>query len=75
MAAKEETLGLLHEAVALDLLAKVQSGEATAAELNAAIKFLKDNDIEALKTATNTLGALVKSLPDFDTVEDGLYAN
>jgi len=75
MAAKEETLGLLHEAVALDLLAKVQSGEATAAELNAAIKFLKDNDIEALKTATNTLGALVKSLPDFDTDEDGLYAN
>jgi len=75
MAAKEETLGLLHEAVARDLLAKVESGEATAAELNAAIKFLKDNHIESLATEKNTLGALAKTLPDFDVDEEGLYAN
>jgi len=75
MAAKEETLGLLHEAVAQDLLAKIASGEASAQELNAAIKFLKDNNIEAVATEQNTLGSLAKALPDFDVEEDGLYAN
>lgn len=75
MAAKDETLGLLHEAVARDLLAKVQSGEATAAELNAAIRFLNDNNIEALRTEDNALGKLAETLPDFDIDGDGFYAN
>ena len=75
MAAKEETLGLLHEAVARDLLARVQSGEATAPELNAAIKFLKDNNVEALKVKGSALDQLAQSLPDFDVDGEGLYAN
>jgi len=75
MAAKEETLGLLHEAVARDLLAKVESGEATAADLNAAIKFLKDNQIEALRAKGSSLDNLAHALPDFDVDEEGLYAN
>jgi hypothetical protein len=53
----------LHVAVAQDLLAKIQSGEASAAELSAAIKFLKDNGIEALPTEGSPLGNLVDSLP------------
>jgi len=75
MAAKEETLGLLHEAVAQDLLAKVRSGEASAQELNAAIKFLKDNGIEALNTPDSPLNNLLNELPDFDAEEEGGYAN
>lgn len=74
MAAKEETLGMLHEAIALDLLTRIKSGEATAQELNAAIKFLKDNGIEALPAKGSPLNDLAQSFPDFDT-DEGMYAN
>ena len=67
--ADEITLGALHEAVAQDLLKRVASGEATPAELNAAIKFLQNNHIEAIATEDNTLGKLAASLPTFD--DDG----
>jgi ABC-type Zn uptake system ZnuABC Zn-binding protein ZnuA len=63
--ASEDALGALHEAVATTLLAKVNSGEATAADLGAAIKFLKDNGIEAIATASNPLGKLADALPSF----------
>lgn len=72
MAATEELLGMLHEAVASDLLQKVQSGEATAQELSAAIKFLKDNNVEALAVEDSPLNKLAKSLPEFGT-EEGLH--
>lgn len=64
--ASEDILGNLHDAVAQDLLRRVLSGEASPAELNAAIKFLANNGIEAVATETNPLGQLVKSLPTFD---------
>jgi len=73
MAAKEELLGLLHEAVAGDLLRRVKSGEATSSEMSVVVKFLKDNGIEALPTENNSLGNLVKEMPEFSE-EDGLYA-
>jgi hypothetical protein len=63
MTASKDILDSLHDAVAKDLLAKVQSGEASAAELTAAIKFLKDNGIESLPVAGSPLGNLVDSLP------------
>lgn len=63
MTASNELLKNLHNAVAVDLLEKVESGAATAAELSAAIKFLKDNGIEALPTEGSALGNLVDSLP------------
>jgi hypothetical protein len=53
MAASEETLGALHEAVASNLLKKVLDGTATAPEISAAIKLLKDSDIQALPTPSN----------------------
>lgn len=74
MAATEELLGALHNAVATDLLQKVQSGEATPAEISAAIKFLKDNGIEALPAEGSALDKLAHSLPDFDA-EEGLHVN
>lgn len=63
MTASNELLQSLHNAVAVDLLEKINSGEATAAELSAAIKFLKDNGIEALPVSGTALGNLVDSLP------------
>ena len=74
MAATEELLGTLHDAVATQLLNKVLSGEATPAEISVAVKFLKDNGIEALPTPSSKLGNLAKSLPDFNTEEEPLHA-
>jgi hypothetical protein len=71
--ASEEILGSLHDAIANDLLRRVQSGEASPAELNAAIKFLQNNGIEALTVVDSPLAKLVASLPSFE--EDEEYAN
>lgn len=72
--ASEELLGKLHEAVTLDLLRRVQSGEASPAELNAAIKLLQNNGIEAILTEESPLKALMESLPKFDE-DEGEYVN
>lgn len=63
---EKDLLELLHESVAKDLLARVQSGEASPAELNAAIKFLKDNGIEALPKEDSPLARLAGALPVFE---------
>lgn len=63
MTAPKELLESLHQAVAEDLLGKIKSGEASAAEISAAIKFLKDNGIEAIPASGSPLGDLVDSLP------------
>ena len=73
MAASEKLLGLIHEAVADDLLRQIQSGEVTPQVLAQAIKFLKDNGIEAVPTDNDKLNRLVDSLPDFST-EEPLHA-
>ena len=62
MAASDKILGTLHEALARELKNRIDSGEATAAELSAAIRFLKDNDITALATESNPLGQMLDSL-------------
>ena len=63
MKASKDILEALHNAVALDLLGKIKSGEATAAELSAAIKFLKDNGIEALASPNSPMANLLDALP------------
>ena len=71
--ASEELLGQLHEAVTLDLLIRVKSGKASPAELNAAIKLLQNNGIEAILTEESPLKALMDSLPKFDDEKE--YTN
>jgi len=63
MTADPKLMAQLHSAVAEELLAKVNSGEATAAELNVARGFLKDNGIEATLEQSDPLNNLVDSLP------------
>jgi hypothetical protein len=63
---------MLHTSVAQGLLERIQSGEATSGEFSAAIKFLKDNGIEALPVDGSALFNLVDGLP-FDT--DSLQVN
>lgn len=63
MTATKDMLDSLHRAVCEDLMTKIQSGEAKAADLAAAIKFLKDNGIEAIPVEGSPLGNLVDNLP------------
>jgi hypothetical protein len=60
-----QVLEALHEAVARDLLKRIQSGEASPAEITAALKLLRDNGIEAMPTQDNPLGQLADKLPEF----------
>lgn len=64
--ASEDVLGELHELIAKDLIAKIKSGEATSADINAAIKFLKDNDISCIVSQSDDMKELVDSLPIYD---------
>jgi hypothetical protein len=63
MTAPKDIMEALHTTVATGLLERLQTGEATAAEFSAAIKFLKDNGIEALPVEGSPLFNLVDSLP------------
>ena len=54
----------LHTQVAVELLARIKSGEATAAELSVACKFLKDNGaVNDVITADSPMAGLLSALP------------
>lgn len=64
--ASEDLLASLHNQVAKELVDRINSGEASTADLNAAIKFLKDNGIEATKEQSDALMNLAGKLPTFE---------
>jgi ABC-type Zn uptake system ZnuABC Zn-binding protein ZnuA len=75
MPATTKALGNLHDLVTRELIRRIESGEATAADLAQAIKLLKDNGITAVPTDNNPLGRLVVSLKDrlpFTTEQDAM---
>lgn len=53
----------LHEALASDLLRRIEDGSATAADLSVARQFLKDNGIDATAKQSEPLANLAKTLP------------
>jgi hypothetical protein len=59
----KETFASLHEALANDLLRRIQDGSATAADLSVARQFLKDNGIDATAQQSEPLLNLAKTLP------------
>ena len=59
----EQTLSTLHTAVATELLDRVRSGEARPADISNAIKFLRDNHIDAMPVQGSPLDGLLNSLP------------
>ena len=61
----------LHEATAIELLERVRSGSAKPADLGVAVKFLKDNGVEAIPVDGSTLNKLMEELP-FNNDEDEL---
>ncbi|MFB2563656.1 hypothetical protein [Rhizobium sp. IMFF44] len=56
-------LSALHEEMAKKLLDKVRSGEVTAAELNVARQFLKDNNIDSVPKEGTPIANLATELP------------
>ena len=60
----KDILSDLHDSVAIELLKRVQAGEATSAELSVAVKFLKDNGASSDVIMTDTpMANLLTSLP------------
>jgi hypothetical protein len=56
-------LDKLHSNVAQELLDRINTGEATAAEIGIAIKFLKDNNITVDIEESEPVMNLIKALP------------
>ena len=69
-----ELLNQLHEETAKELLGRIRSGEAKPTNLSVAVKFLKDNGIEAIPMNGSVLHQLIEELPfDEDEYEDLNY--
>jgi hypothetical protein len=67
----EQPLDELHKELSTLLLARLRTGEATAAELNVMRQFLKDNGIQAANTPDDPIRKLTEELP-WD-VDDRVY--
>ena len=64
--ATEKELAELHNDLAKALSERVKSKACTAAELNVARQFLKDNGIEATAPKDSALFNVTKDMPEFD---------
>lgn len=77
--ATEEALQKLHKEVAETLTKAIlpnAEGEYNAAAINAAIRFLKDNNIEVARGTNDAMEKLAKRLPTtFDDDEDATRAH
>lgn len=71
-AASKDLMEQLHALVATQLTARINGGEATAADFSNAIKFLKDNGIEAVLGKGGPIDGLARQFPTFS--DDDEYA-
>lgn len=72
-AASKDVMDELHAQVAAELKARIASGEATASDIANAIKFLKDNGIEARPDKNPGLQSLARQFPTFDEDEHATH--
>lgn len=61
-----DTLGSIQTKMAQLLLKRIESGEATAADLAVARALLRDNAVQAKPIKDSPLGNLAASIPTFD---------
>lgn len=59
----KKILEAMHTALAENLLARIQSGDATATDLNVARQFLKDNGIDCAPSASQPMLNLAQIMP------------
>jgi ribosomal protein L1 len=64
-AASLDIMARLHGVVAEELLNRIKDGTATAADISNAIKFLKDNSIEARADKNAAVASLASQFPTF----------
>ncbi|MBN9347496.1 MAG: hypothetical protein J0I48_15085 [Devosia sp.] len=64
----------LHTGLAQELLSRINSGEATASDLNVVRQFLKDNGIDSVPKGNNPLQRLTAALPFSGADEDDAEA-
>lgn len=64
MAATSEVLGKLHDVLTQQLLDKIESGEATAADMAVARGLLKDNHITCIPAESTAISALEQRLKE-----------
>lgn len=69
MSEKTDKLYSLQDLLIEEFINRIQSGEASPSDLNAARQLLKDNSINAQVTNDNPLGNLVDMLPFRDDSE------
>jgi len=63
MANMKELMETLHSQIGEELLRRIQSGEATSADLSVARQFLRDNGIDATAAQSEPLARLTDTLP------------
>jgi hypothetical protein len=70
--ATAEMFEMLHGILTKELIARIQSGEATTADLRAAIDWLAKNDITGVPVEDSPLASLAGLIPEltFDEVEE-----
>lgn len=68
--APESALAALHSELAKAFMARIMSGEASPADMNAARQFLKDNSITCDPDNNPELQELVKAIPTTDELDD-----
>jgi ribosomal protein L1 len=72
MAATVDLMSILHDTVAQELLNRIKDGTATAADISNAIKFLKDNGIEARADRNAAVASLASQFPSFEDEDRAL---
>lgn len=72
MAATPDLMSILHGTVAQELLKRIEDGTATAADISNAIKFLKDNGVEARADRNAAVASLASQFPSFEDEDRAL---
>ena len=67
--ASEDTFDILHKLVTDEFVTRIQSGEATTADLRAATDWLQKNDITGVAVTGSPLASLAGLIPEL-TFED-----
>jgi|TARA_R100000406_G_scaffold83801_1_gene66510 dienelactone hydrolase len=72
--ASEESFNELHALVTNELMTRIKEGEATTADLRAAIEWLKTNDVTGIAIEGSPLSGLAGLIPEltFDEVQEYL---
>ena len=71
--ASEDLFDELHALLTTEIISRIRSGEATTADLRAAIDWLKANDITGVAVDGSPLASLMATIPDltFEEVNGG----